>query len=476
MNNHLVCLLLFLSSTGVYAQITNRNDSLQSFNVGYQSIYAIDSSRTYKPGVPASDKLYYRPLEIDVWYPATHMEFKTPMQYGEFLSLLEQRSNRFQDDTVYKRLTSELAQYLGINLKIPDTSSIIRMKTSSFRDANPVRQKFPLIMYMSAYNGMSYENLHLFEKLAAHGYIVTCVTSVGRYPGNMSTNMADLMEQVYDGEFTLNYLTHRVEVDSTKIGVMGYSWGGLAAFVLSLRNADTKAVLSLDGSEMHYYGESKEEDNDFDELRNSNFFKLNNFHAPYFYMESGFKQNDRMVDSIFNILPSIGYQKQYIHFPTATHEDFSSLSLLQSKNSELTYNTTRLNNQISKLILGYFDEYLKNKHRLLSQQLNVIFQQHVGDSVYPKMSHDKRPDFVIKGRIVDSDNKEALSYVNVGIPGKNIGTVSQKDGNFQIAVDPHLISDSLKISMAGYQSQTIPISDLLKQSTPIVIQVEEKFT
>ncbi len=36
---------------------------------------------------------------------------------------------------------------------------------------------------------MSYENLHLFEKLAGHGYIVACITSVGRYPGNMSMNI-----------------------------------------------------------------------------------------------------------------------------------------------------------------------------------------------------------------------------------------------------------------------------------------------
>ncbi len=476
MNNVIICSILFLSGTKVYAQIANRNDSLQNFNVGYQSIYAVDSSRTYKPGVPRSNKFYYRPLEIDIWYPATRTESRTPIQYGDFLKLLEQRSNRFQNDTVYKSLTSDLVQYLGINLKIPDTSIIIRMKTSSFLNAEHVRQKFPLILYMSAYNGMSYENLRLFEKLAGHGYIVACITSVGRYPGNMSTNMADLMEQVYDGSFTLNYLKPMVDVDSTKIGVMGYSWGGLAAIILALRNTDIKAVLSLDGSEMHYYGESKEEDNDFDELRNSNFLRLNNFQAPYIYMESGFKQNDRRVDSIFNILHSIGYPKQYIHFSRATHEDFSSLSLLQVKNSEVTTNTSLLNNQINQLTLGYLDEYFKNRHSLLSQQLNFIFQQHLADSVYPVMSPDKKSDFIIRGRIVDSENNEALAYVNIGISGKNIGTVSRKDGNFQIAVDPHLISDSLKISMAGYQSRTIPITDLSKQSSPNVIQIKERFS
>jgi pimeloyl-ACP methyl ester carboxylesterase len=476
LNNFVICLILFLSGSKVCAQIADRNDSLQYFSVGYQSIYSFDSSRIYKPGVPASDKLHYRPLEMDVWYPAAHTESKTPIKYGDFLNLLEQRSNRFQDDTVYKSLTSELVQYLAINLKISDTSAILRMKTSSFLEAEHVRQKFPLILYMSAYNGMSYENLHLFEKLAGHGYIVACITSVGRYPGNMSMNMADLMEQVHDGSFTLNYLKPLVDIDSTKIGVMGYSWGGLASFVLALGNPDIKAVLSLDGSEMYYYGESKEEDNDFDELRNSNFLRLNNFQAPYIYMESGSKQNDRRADSIFNVLPSIGYPKRYIHFLKATHEDFSSLSLLQVSNSEVTTNTSLLNNQINQLTLGYFDEYLKNKHSLLSQQLNFIFQQHIADSVYPAKSRDKKPDFVMRGRIVDSENNEAVAYVNIGIPGKNIGTVSRKDGNFQMAVDSNLITDSLKISMAGYLSLTISISDLSKQSSLIIIRIKERFS
>ncbi len=475
MNNYIIVIILLFSCTELRAQNANGDDGLKNFKVGYQSIYAIDSSRIYKPGSTESNRLHYRPLEIDIWYPAIHTELKTPIQFGVFLKLLEQRSNRFQDDTVYKSLTSELVQYLSVNLKIPDTSKITRMKTSSFLNAEPVLEKFPLILYMSAYNGMSYENLQLFEELSAHGYIVVCLTSVGRYPGNMSTNIADLMEQVYDGIFTLNYLKPRIDIDSTKIGVMGYSWGGLAAVLLALKNADIKAAVSLDGSEMHFYGESKEEDKDFDELRNSNYLKVNNFRAPYMYLESGSKQNDRMVDSIFNILHSIENQKKYIHFPGATHEDFSSLSLLQLNTSGIANKTNPFNNQISQLTLGYFDEYLKNKNDRLSQQLNFIFQNHIADSVYPIISQNKKVDFIIKGKIVDSENNEAVSYVNIGIPGKNIGTVSGKDGSFQILVDPHLISDSLKISIAGYVSQMIPLSELLKQSTPVIIRVKERF-
>jgi len=476
LNYRLLFSLLILIGTRAFTQIISKEFDPPLYKVGYQSIITIDSGRTYKPGISRSDKFYYRPVEIDIWYPAINTGNKLPIQYGEFLNLLEQRSNRFQDDTIYKSLTTELVQYLGINLNIGDTSILTRLKTASYQNADALQEQFPLILYMSAYNGMSYENLNLFEWLSGHGFIVASITSVGRYPGNMSTKSGDLMEQVYDGYFVMNLLKSRANVDSTKIGVIGYSWGGLAAFVLAIKTMDIKAVLSFDGSEMHYYGESIEEDNDFNELRNSNFFQSKNVKVPYAYLESGFKQNDREVDSIFNTLPMIKNQKLYIHFPKATHEDFSCLPSMKFENPYMTNNSTSFYKQISQLALGYFDKYLKNQNKQLSEQMSVIYQQHIGDSVYPVVNHDIKTLIIIKGKIADKEKNEVLSYVNIGIPNKNTGTVSRKDGSFQINIDERQVSDSLKFSMAGYQSRSIQISNLLNQKGPIVIFLKEDYS
>jgi CarboxypepD_reg-like domain/BAAT / Acyl-CoA thioester hydrolase C terminal len=475
LNYRLLILLVLLPGIEVFAQTVPKQDSIYLYNAGYQSIVLTDSNRNYKSGVPISNRLYYRPVEIDLWYPAIHSKSKLPIQYGVFLNLLEQRSNRFQEDTIYKNLTAELIHYLSVNLGIPD-SALIHLKTSSYLNAEAIQQPFPLILYMCAYNGMSYENLRLFEFLAAHGYIVACITSVGRYPGDMSTKPGDLMEQVNDGFFVMNYLKPRVYIDSTKIGAIGYSWGGLAALLLSLKTPDVKAVLSLDGSEMHYFGESKEEDKDFDDLRNSSSFHLQNMNAAYIYLESGFKQNDREVDSIFNILPLIGHPKQYIHFPKATHEDFSFLSSLGSRNSRINNDNRSLYSQIRDLVLGYFDKYLKNENNLALQQTSLIYQQHMGDSIYPVLKIDNKKIIIIKGKVVDMEKNEALPYVNVGINNKNIGTVTQRDGSFHLNIDSAFISDSLTISMAGYQGQTLNISHLIKQSKPIIIPLKEKFS
>lgn len=476
LNYRLLISLLILTSTKAFTQNINKENDPKLYKVGYQNITTTDSSRNYKPAISKSDKFYYRPVEIDIWYPAINIENKLPIPYGEFLNLLEQRSNRFQNDTVYKSLTTELVQYLSINLHIGDTSKLTHLKTSSYLNAAAIREPFPSILYLSAYNGMSYENLNLFEWLAAHGYIVACITSVGRYPGNMSTKSADLMEQVYDGYFTLNLLKTRVDVDSTKIGAIGYSWGGLAALILAMKTIDLKAVLSLDGSEMHYYGESTEEDKDFNELKNSTSFQINKMNVPYAYFESGFKQNDREVDSIFNIHTLTNNQELYIHFPGATHEDFSCLPSLSYEKTNLTNSSAIFYKHVNELTLGYFDKYLKNHTRLLSQQMSAIYQQHTGDSLYPTVNQNKKIAFTIKGRIVDKEKNEALSYVNIGIPNKNTGTVSQRDGSFHIDINQGQMSDSVKFSMAGYMGQVISISDMINQKKPIVIFLKESFS
>ncbi len=467
-------LLIVFAFQKIFSQATEKKYNQQLFEVGYRSFITTDSGRLYKTGVSASDRFYFRPIEIDFWYPASYSKAGSPMLYGDFLDLLEKRSNRFQNDTVYKKLTTDLAHYLGINLKIQDTT-LLQMKTSSYLNADAIKGTFPLILYMSSYNGISYENLGLFEWLAANGYMVVCVTSVGRYPGNMTTKIDDVMEQVEDGLFILNYLKKKTSIDSTKIGAVGYSWGGLASLILSMKAPDIKALLSLDGSEMHYYGESVEEDLDFDEIRRASFFRASDVHAPYAYLESGHKQLDRQVDSIYNMLPMIGSPKHYVHFPKASHEDFSFISSFTPLGRVKYNDSSFIYNQVKEFSLNYFNTLLHYKSNHLSAQLNFIYRN-LGDSIYPKIIIDTSKRFAISGKVLDVKNNEPLPYVNIGIKNKNIGTVTQRDGSFQMRIPPDLARDSLTISMAGYNSQTISVSRIIRESKSINILLKERYT
>ena len=66
-----------------------------------------------------------------------------------------------------------------------------------------------------------------------------------------------------------------------------------------------------------------------------------------------------------------------------------------------------------------------------------------------------------EGIVKDAKTNEPLSFVNVGIVGKSIGTVTDDNGHFNITPNGN-INDTLKISMVGYTPYTVSINDFVK--------------
>lgn len=66
------------------------------------------------------------------------------------------------------------------------------------------------------------------------------------------------------------------------------------------------------------------------------------------------------------------------------------------------------------------------------------------------------------GKIIDSQTIQELAYVNIGIIGKNIGTVSDLDGKFDIEFDESYNQDTLRISMVGYKTKDYVIAEFKK--------------
>ena len=60
----------------------------------------------------------------------------------------------------------------------------------------------------------------------------------------------------------------------------------------------------------------------------------------------------------------------------------------------------------------------------------------------------------ISGRIINAENKEPLSYVNISLQDKNIGTISNKEGYFIFKCPEEYEDNTLIISCIGYESYT----------------------
>jgi hypothetical protein len=285
-----------------------------------------------------------------VWYPALRSEGQA-IRFGEFIQLFEDRARYYQEETNYEGMAEEMMTYLAATLNV-DVNQLNTFETSSFLNARPIEKKFPLILYMASFNGMCFENVHLFERLASAGYVVACVNSVGRYPGNMTTDLMDVREQIEDAVAAKRFLAELSFVDSTRSAVIGYSWGSVAA-CLGDGKIDADAFVSLDGSEFHRYG--LEDDGYFSAIRDE-LMRGGEALPPYLYLQR---------DSIETTFDSVyAHQRlvkgsHFIKIKNSTHEDFSSLpyiaSLIKENLPSQSFET------IEELTIAFLDEYVKQK-------------------------------------------------------------------------------------------------------------------
>lgn len=70
----------------------------------------------------------------------------------------------------------------------------------------------------------------------------------------------------------------------------------------------------------------------------------------------------------------------------------------------------------------------------------------------------------ISGRVLEADTKKPIFYVNIGILGKNTGTVSDSLGYFSITCKDANKNDTLKFSCIGFKSRNFKPIDLIGKS------------
>jgi len=57
----------------------------------------------------------------------------------------------------------------------------------------------------------------------------------------------------------------------------------------------------------------------------------------------------------------------------------------------------------------------------------------------------------VSGKIIDADSKNPLEYVNIGVVGKNKGTVCDRNGLFSLDLPEHFDEDTIRISVIGFR-------------------------
>ena len=240
----LTILLLF---TGALAQAADHFDlpiAPGSLPVGLRVIQQVDPARTFAGGQA-------RPVQTLVWYPATRSG--APMRYRDYLALTGSeldfsRSKEEARAAADAFIESEYLSESGPEQGRRALDGAVRAR----RDAKAAGGSFPVLIYAPSISAPAGENPDLCEYLASHGYIVIASPSVGPRAREMPNDLEGAETHATDISFLISYARTLPHADTSRVGVIGYSWGGIANVLAAAKDSRIKALVNLDGSVRYY--------------------------------------------------------------------------------------------------------------------------------------------------------------------------------------------------------------------------------
>jgi tetratricopeptide (TPR) repeat protein len=334
--------IIFL--TGINnAQNLSGNLQPGKYSVGFKVIKTYDYSRTYqgKQG---------RPMQIAVWYPT---DSKTPrMEFSEYLKLYptEESLAEITEKERQENIEFWKKEISGRVKSAIDTDKVIQAKTHTVKDAKAAIGKFPVIIYGAGGQGEAFENCVLFEYLASHGYFILASPAVGIYDHKTIVNAVGLEAEARDMEFLIAQAQQFPEADLSRLGTMGWSWGGLSAMLVQMRNPNVDAVLSLDGSiAMHE-----------DKIRQTAFFDPNKIRVPHMFISTR-----RNVPRVNEFLELVKYaDASLLDFDEITHSELNSYNFIARNFTASLDESEKKKQKAYELICNYalqfFNASLKN--------------------------------------------------------------------------------------------------------------------
>ncbi|MDH7914616.1 prolyl oligopeptidase family serine peptidase [Winogradskyella sp. SYSU M77433] len=328
-NSKTMRLILFITglliSTISYGQTSLKEIGLKAgkYKVGFKHYTVNDSTRTYRIHNEFNNQLIERPIPISIWYPTkgddNDSKQLTVLNYLEIL----------KEEEEWKNLPNYfLLDWFPYLWNTPENKAHLSEKTNAFSNPAILEGKFPVVVYAPSYQASSIENFALFEYLASNGFVVISSPSRGtetRWLEGGTTK--DMETQSRDVEFILKEIVSYENIDSKKVALMGFSFGGLSNAITVMKNKTIKAIISLDGTERYNYPV----------LEKSPYFNLDKFSIPYIHFAQ--KEIPKEVLTTEKIPEELNYKFQLydsleysnIHryrFHDLTHSYFSSFGVL----------------------------------------------------------------------------------------------------------------------------------------------------
>jgi CarboxypepD_reg-like domain len=179
-------------------------------------------------------------------------------------------------------------------------------------------------------------------------------------------------------------------------------------------------------------------------------------------------QNSSPLDSIITFkAKNINLDEILNEIGSITGYEFSYNSDLVKTNTEIkgSFENISVRNLLKKILN---DTSLECK--IIDKQIVICKKNSFNQLVLLKDYQEISNSLTINGTIVDIDTKIALSYANVSVFNKSIGTVSNEHGQFVLKLPLNEIIDTIVISYIGYKNAFIPIKQLSLSNNTIYLK------
>ena len=223
--------------------------------VGFTQRWVTDSTRRLPGGEQYG--LRYRPILLNLWYPATRATRQTT-QYDEYFAGAVQAADhddglaRYARDMIAYQRRIAWSELAGAE---PDSTTgvlkerveaLFRTQTFAFRDAPRSQAEFPVVLYTSGAQSSMDDNVVLCEYLASKGFLVIGSPFPQEDNTSFATNGSDESRQ-RDVRRLLLEVSRVVRHPIGSVTVIGHSMGAQA---MQLFAADPSApidrIISLD--------------------------------------------------------------------------------------------------------------------------------------------------------------------------------------------------------------------------------------
>jgi dienelactone hydrolase len=187
-----------------------------------------------------------RSIPVAAWYPATSGEAPR-LRLGDYIALAESEGpagTRGAREGLAVKLVKSGAPR-------EDVERWMNALLGAHREAPRQPVRVPLVLLAAGNDESASDQAVLAEQLASHGYMVVAApfpTRIGTAPMASDDDVARVAEaQADDLAAMVDALASWATVDTTRIAVVGHSFGARGGLLLAMRDPRVRALVSLDG-------------------------------------------------------------------------------------------------------------------------------------------------------------------------------------------------------------------------------------